>query len=158
MAHVSRKAVRPYVGVFREALGLGRSLSGHLPACMAQGEARAKFSQGATYLTRHHCRIFGVVAVLRDDPYSRQSPWAKLFTRDEARPIAVAGELNQPVGNVYLPWSIWAMIAKLRMFSMGTTLIAAQITLASASDGGSQTEAERAKSAVKRGSSPAARQ
>jgi hypothetical protein len=26
--------------------------------------------------------------VLRDDPYSRQSPWAKLLTHDEARLIA----------------------------------------------------------------------
>jgi len=36
--------------------------------------------------------------VLRNDLYSRQSPWAELLTRDEARLIAVAGELNQPVG------------------------------------------------------------
>jgi|SRR6516164_3033132 hypothetical protein len=36
VAHVSRKAVWPYVGVFGEVLGLGRSLSGYLLACMRE--------------------------------------------------------------------------------------------------------------------------
>ena len=35
--------------------------------------------------------------------------------------------------SVDLPWSIWAMIEKLRMFSMGTAVMRAQITLASPS-------------------------
>src|SRR5690242_9055648 len=56
--------------------------------------------------------------------------------------------------SVDLPWSIWAMMAKLRIFAMGTAVMAAQITFAHSRGKAyrSQSQAERGRTAPGRAS------